>query len=760
MSENSQNEVNTLGFAAAKELRENFKQVEEIMAGFAKSYENMKLDPFNLTQAYGEWWKAVSSDPQVFMQKNMEYWQKSLELGQQAMMALMGQKPASVVTADKGDRRFSHEDWSEKPIFDVIKQSYLLTSQWMRTLVSDVEGLDDHTSDRVKFFTERFMDAMSPTNFALTNPAVLEKIKETKGANIVHGLKNMLEDLETGKGELRIRMTDTKAFELGKNVAVTPGKVVFQNRMFQLIQYTPSTEKALKRPLMVVPPWINKFYIMDLQPKNSLLKWLVDQGHTVFVISWVNPDETYADTGFDSYIKEGVLTAVDAIQYETGESEINAIGYCIGGTLLTSTLAYMKAKGDERIKSATFFTTMINFSEPGELGLFIDDQQVSGLESTMEKTGYLDGSQMAGAFNLLRANDLIWSFYVNNYLLGNDPRPFDLLYWNGDSTRMPAKMHSWYLRNLYLQNDLCKPKALSVDGVPLDVTAIDVPACFISAVEDHIAPWKSTYMGARLFSGPTRFILGGSGHIAGIINPPAAKKYGYRVSDQLVENADEWMAATPVSEGSWWPEWDKWVRVLNPAEVAARTPGTKLTPIEDAPGTYVKVKLGEPVPKVTMTVLPPASAALVIEAKAEPKKAEAPKEAKQAEAPAAEAPKAEVAKAEKPKSAPKAEKPKAAKSEAKAAAPKEAKPEVKAEPAKSEKPVAKAEAPKAEKTEAKAEAPKAEKPVVKAEAPKAESTEAKAAEPAKAPEASAKPAAEEKKPAAKKPASKKAPPQA
>lgn len=748
MSENAQNEVNTLGFAAAKELRENFKQVEEIMAGFAKSYENMKLDPFNLTQAYGEWWKAVSSDPQALMQKNIEYWQKSLELSQQAMMALMGQKPDPVVTAEKGDRRFSHEDWSEKPVFDVIKQSYLLTSQWMRTLVSDVEGLDDHTSDRVKFFTERFMDAMSPTNFALTNPAVLEKIKETKGANIVHGLKNMLEDLETGKGELRIRMTDTKAFELGKNVAVTPGKVVFQNRMFQLIQYTPSTEKALKRPLMVVPPWINKFYIMDLQPKNSLLKWLVDQGHTVFVISWVNPDETYADTGFDSYIKEGVLTAVDAIQYETGESEINAIGYCIGGTLLTSALAYMKAKGDERIKSATFFTTMINFSEPGELGLFIDDQQVSGLESTMEKTGYLDGSQMAGAFNLLRANDLIWSFYVNNYLLGNDPRPFDLLYWNGDSTRMPAKMHSWYLRNLYLQNDLCKPKALSVDGVPLDVTAIDVPACFISAVEDHIAPWKSTYMGARLFAGPTRFILGGSGHIAGIINPPAAKKYGYRVSDALVENADEWMAATPVSEGSWWPEWDKWVRTLNPAEVAARTPGSKLTPIEDAPGTYVKVKLGEPVPKVTMTVLPPASAAPVIEAKAEAEKTEAPKAAEK-EAPVTEAPKAAPVKAEKPKTeAPKAEKPKA-----KAAAPKADKPKaVKAE--------VEAAAPTEAKSEVKAEVPKAEKPEVKTEAPKAEPTAVKAAEPAKAPEASAKPAAQEKKPAAKKPASKKTPPQA
>ena len=605
MSENAQPEINTLGFAAAKEMKENFKQVEEIMAGFAKSYENMKLDPFNLTQVYSDWWKAVSADPQKMIQANMEYFQKSMELTQQAFMSMLGQESQPVVAPAKTDRRFSHEDWASKPAFDTIKQSYLLTSQWMRNLVSDVEGLDEHTAERVKFFTERFMDAMSPTNFALTNPAVLEKIKETKGANLVHGLKNMLEDLETGKGELRIRMTDTKAFELGKNVAVTPGKVVFQNRMFQLIQYAPATDKVLKRPLLIVPPWINKFYILDLQPKNSLLKWLTDQGHTVYVMSWVNPDETYADTGFEDYVTDGVLKAVDAVQYDTGESEMNAIGYCIGGTLLTSTLAYMKAKGDQRIKSATFFTTMINFSEPGELGLFIDEEQISGLEADMQQAGYLDGSKMAGAFNLLRANDLIWSFYVNNYLLGNDPRPFDLLYWNSDSTRMPAKMHSWYLRNLYLKNNLCQPNALSIDGKPLDVSAIDVPACFVSAVEDHIAPWKSTYMGAQLFSGPTRFILGGSGHIAGIVNPPAAKKYGYRVSDSLPETADQFMASQPVNEGSWWPEWDRWIRTLDAAEVPARVPGAgKLAAIEAAPGTYVKVRLGEPVPKVEFTKLP------------------------------------------------------------------------------------------------------------------------------------------------------------
>lgn len=615
MADTEQNSINALGFASmAKEMQANFKQVEELMAGFTQSYEGMNLDPFNMKQAYSDWWEAVAKNPQKVMEANMAFWQKSLELTQQAMFGFMGADTAPVIEAPKSDRRFSHEDWANKPIFDVIKQSYLLTSDWMRKVVASAEGLDEHTSERVKFFTERMLDAMSPTNFALTNPAVIEKIRETKGANLVHGLKNMLEDLEAGKGQLKIRMTDASAFELGKNVAATPGKVVFQNRMFQLLEYTPTTEQVLKRPLLIVPPWINKFYIMDLQPKNSLLKWLVDQGHTVYVISWVNPDETYAETGFEDYITDGVLKALDAIQYDTGESEINAIGYCIGGTLLASSLAYMKATGDTRIKSATFFTTMLNFANPGELGLFIDDEQIKGLEGKMQETGYLDGSTMAGTFNLLRANDLIWSFYINNYLLGNDPRPFDLLYWNSDSTRMPAKMHSWYLRNLYLNNQLCQPKALNVHGVPLDLTSIDIPACFISAVEDHIAPWQSTYSGARMFGGKTRFILGGSGHIAGIINPPGANKYNYRVTDELPEDGEAWAKQAAVNAGSWWPEWDRWVRALDNAQVPARVPGQgKLAAIEDAPGTYVKSKLGEATPILAPTVIPEAASIIEVE---------------------------------------------------------------------------------------------------------------------------------------------------
>ncbi|MCW8907728.1 MAG: class I poly(R)-hydroxyalkanoic acid synthase [Sedimenticola sp.] len=597
MSKPDQSEVNTLGFASATaELQKNFRQVEEIMANFANSYDHMDLDPFNLMQSSAEWFAALAKDPKRAIDANISFLQKSMELYQQSMSSLLaGSVPEQpVIQEEKGDRRFRHEGWEEQPAFNAIKQSYLLMSKWMRDQVQSVEGLDEHTAEKVEFFTERYLDALSPTNFAATNPAVVEKIIETKGANLVHGLKNMLEDLEAGKGELRIRMTDTTAFELGKNVATTPGKVVFQNRMFQLIQYTPSTDKVLKRPLLVIPPWINKYYIMDLQPKNSLLKWLVDQGHTVFVVSWVNPDTSYADTEFSDYVTEGVMTAVDVVEQATGESDINMIGYCIGGSLLATTLAYMKAKGDQRVRSATFFTTMIDFSDPGELGVFIDEEQLANLEKRMNDSGYLDGTQMAGTFNLMRANDLIWSFYINNYLLGNDPRPFDLLYWNSDSTRMPAKMHTWYLRNLYLENNLSKPGGVSIDGVPIDISKVDIPVCFVSAVEDHIAPWKSTYAGAKLFSGDTRFILGGSGHIAGIINPPAAGKYNYRVTDQLPDNPEAWAVSADVVDGSWWPEWDRWVKQLSDDQVAARHPGERgMRLIEDAPGSYVKRTLND-----------------------------------------------------------------------------------------------------------------------------------------------------------------------
>jgi len=593
VSETDNPQINTLGFASVtKGLDENFKRCEEIMADFTRHYDHMEMDPFHLSDAYKELFTQMAKDPQKLMEANMAYMQDAMKLYQSAMFGFTGQPADAVIEPEKSDRRFKHEDWQQQPAFDCIKQSYLLASKWMRTVVSETEGMDEKTANKVGFFTERYIDALSPTNFGVTNPAVLEKIRDTKGANLVHGLKNLLTDLEKGEGQLRIRMTDVDAFELGKNVGTTAGKVVFQNRMMQLLQYEPGTKTVQKRPLLVVPPWINKYYILDLQEKNSLLKWLVDQGHTVFVVSWVNPDETYRDVGFDEYLIEGIMAALDAIEQATGERDVNAIGYCIGGTLLATTLAYMEANNDDRIKKATFFTTMLDFSEPGDLGVFVGDEEMDELDEKMAETGYLDGAEMSGAFNLLRANDLIWSFYINNYLLGNDPRPFDLLYWNSDSTRMPAKMHSWYMRNFYMKNLLCKPNGVTVAGTPIDLSSIKTPACFVSTVDDHIAPWQSTYMGAQLFSGTVRFILGGSGHIAGVINPPAAGKYDYRTVAKLPADAEAWAEKAKVNEGSWWPEWQKWVKPGGGKAVAARKPGDgKLDIIEDAPGSYAKHRL-------------------------------------------------------------------------------------------------------------------------------------------------------------------------
>ncbi len=708
MSDSKQEDSNTLGFgSAAEEMRNNFKHVEDLMKMFTEAQQPKDTDPFKLNEAYSKWFAEAAKDPEKVMQDSMNFWQKSMLLTQQALKGSFSKGEEAqqdpVITEEKGDRRFKHDDWTEKSAFSLIKQSYLLTSEYMRNSVSDVEGLDDKTAEKVKFFTERYLDSMSPTNFAATNPAVIEKVIETKGANLVHGLKNMLEDLEEGEGQLKIRMTDTSAFTLGENVATTPGKVVFQNKMFQLIQYTPSTDTVLKRPLLIVPPWINKFYIMDLQPKNSLLKWMVDQGHTVFVVSWINPDETYKEVGFEDYVTEGIVTAVDAVEQATGESEINAIGYCIGGTLLSTSLAYMKAKGDDRVKSATFFTTMIDFAEPGELGVFIDEDQIAGLEKVMEEEGCLKGSKMSGAFNMLRANDLIWSFYVNNYLLGNDPRPFDLLFWNSDSTRMTPTMHSWYLRNMYQDNNLAKANKLSVNGTPIDISSIDIPVCFVSAVEDHIAPWLSTYSGAKLFSGDTRFILGGSGHIAGIINPPEAKKYGYRVTDTLPNDPQAWADEAEVNEGSWWPNWDSWVRPLASDTVKARVEGKGgLKVIEAAPGTYVKCKIDDPSPVVEYTKLDPSKKPVAakkpsVASKTTAKKAEVKKPvakkavAKKAEVKTPVAKKVEVKKAEVKKPvAKKAEvkKPEAKEVEAKKPVAKKAAPVAKAKPATKVKPAA------------------------------------------------------------------------
>ena len=553
-------------------------------------------DELGIAHAFMDMMTHLLSNPYKLAMANMSLTLDYFTLWQKSLLRFAGMQPAPVAVPSLSDKRFRDEQWQEHFLFDFVKQSYLITARHIRETVNSVEGLDEQTARKVSFYTRQYIDALSPSNFALTNPEVFQETVRSNGQNLIKGLNNLLRDIEDGDGSLRVRMTDTSAFELGKNIATTPGKVIFQTDMMQLIQYQPSTDKVFKRPVLIVPPWINKFYILDLREKNSFVKWLVDQGQTVFVISWVNPDERLAEKTFVSYMEEGLFAAIDAIEKQTGETEVNAIGYCLGGTLLATALAYLAGKKKKCIASATFLTTLTDFSEPGELGVFIDEEQVANLEKKMFKRGFLEGSEMAGTFNVLRANDLVWSFVVNNYLMGRNPFPFDLLYWNSDSTRLPAKMHSFYLRKMYMENRLVEPGGIEIDGVPIDLGRINVPCFFISTIEDHIAPWKSTYMGAAHFTAPVRFVLGGSGHIAGIVNPPAANKYGYWINPaaKLAPTADEWFSGATQYGGSWWVNWQEWVTGHDNAQIAAsaRDPSKgSLKVLEDAPGTYVKHRL-------------------------------------------------------------------------------------------------------------------------------------------------------------------------
>jgi len=549
-------------------------------------------DPLNIGGAFLEMTARLMANPGRMVQAQMGFWQDYLTLWQNTTRRIMGIDQTPVIAADPKDKRFKDEAWQQNEIFDFIKQSYLLSARYVQDVVRTVDGMDAKTARKVDFYARQFVDAMSPSNFLLTNPEVLRKTAETGGENLLRGLNNLLSDLERGHGKLSIRMTDADAFKLGENIAVSPGKVVFQNALMQLIQYAPSTATVLKRPLLILPPWINKYYILDLRPRNSLVKYLVSQGHTVFMASWVNPDEHLADAGFEDYMHKGVFAALDAIEQATNERKVNAIGYCLGGTLLGTTLAWMARKGDTRIKTATFFVTMMDFAEAGELGVFIDEEQLTALEEKMKTRGYLEGGDMATTFNMLRANDLIWSFVVNNYLLGNEPFPFDLLYWNADATRMPARMHSFYLRNMYQQNLLSQPNAIELDGETIDLRQITVPAYFLSTREDHIAPWRSTYRATQLLAGPNRFVLAASGHIAGVVNPPDGGKYNHWVNDTLPTDPQDWLAGATEMAGSWWPDWNRWACTHTAdTRVPARMPGDgKLAVIEDAPGSYVKVK--------------------------------------------------------------------------------------------------------------------------------------------------------------------------
>jgi polyhydroxyalkanoate synthase subunit PhaC len=547
-------------------------------------------NPTSIGAAFFEMTARMMSDPSRFVQAQLSLWNDYMTLWQRTAQRFLGGRAEPMIEPLAGDRRFRDKAWTDNTLFDFIKQSYLLTARWVQETVKQVDGIDERTARKVDFYTRQFVDAIAPSNFLMTNPEVLRATIESRGENLINGLKNLLDDLERGKGRLAIKMTDTAAFHIGENIAVTPGKVVYQNDLLQLIQYEPTTATVKRLPLLIIPPWINKFYILDLRPANSFIRWAVGAGHTVFVISWVNPDERLAAKTFADYMREGPLAALDAIEEATGEREANVIGYCLGGTLLASVLAYMAVKRDTRIKSATYFVAMVDFAEAGELSVFIDEEQLAALEERMNAKGYLEGRAMATTFNMLRANDLIWSFVVNNYLLGKSPFPFDLLYWNADSTRMPAAMHSFYLRNMYQENLLVKPGGISLDGVPIDLRGIKTPSFLLSTREDHIAPWRSTYAATQLYKGPVKFVLSASGHIAGVVNPPGSK-YGHWENDNNPPTPEEWLATATAVPDTWWPLWERWVSQYSGGEVPARHPGDgKLKPLEDAPGSYVKVR--------------------------------------------------------------------------------------------------------------------------------------------------------------------------
>ena len=548
-------------------------------------------DPMNVGPSLGKAGEKLSGDPQKLMQANHALWKEHMALWQEMALRVFREMPEGDDGGFGRDKRFRHEDWAANPLFEYIRKSYQITSRWMMRTVAEIEGLDESDRAKVEFHTQLLVDSFAPTNFFATNPEALRTMVETNGESLVKGMQNLVRDLDPKTSQLNITMTDPDGFRLGVDIATAPGKVVYQNDLVQLIQYAPTTKRVHARPLVIAPPWINKFYILDLQPKNSFIRWAVDAGYTVFVISWVNPDSELGGKTFEDYMQEGILDVLDAVERATGEREVSMIGYCIGGTLLSATLAWMAETGDDRIVAATFFASQADFSEAGDLKLFADEAQVAHLERLMEDKGYLDGSSMATTFNLLRAKDLIWSFYVDNYLLGKEPAKFDLLYWNADSTRMPRETHLFYLRQCYIENNLAKPGGVTLKGVPIDLSKVTIPIYLQAAKDDHIAPYPSVFKSTGLYGGPVRFMLAGSGHIAGVINPPAANKYQHWINEDQPKDLDAWLEGAVEHPGSWWEDWDRWLKKHSGRKVDARVPGDgELDVIEDAPGSYVAVR--------------------------------------------------------------------------------------------------------------------------------------------------------------------------
>lgn len=532
------------------------------------------------------------SDPQRALEAQtrlfsgyMTVWANSIQ-----RLSDVGEDAEGAFKPEPGDKRFQDPEWGRNAFFDFLKQAYLVTSRWANDLVEHADGLDEHTRHKAGFYVKQVSNAISPSNFILTNPELFRETIASNGENLVRGMKMLAEDIAAGKGDLKLRQADYSSFEIGKNLATTPGKVVGRSDVAEILQYDPATETVLKRPLLICPPWINKFYILDLNPQKSFIRWAVEQGHTVFVISWINPDERHGTKSWEAYIREGLQYGLDTIEKATGEQDVNAVGYCVGGTLLAAALALLAQEGDHRIKSATFFTTQVDFTHAGDLKVFVDEEQVAAVEKAMNEKGYLDGTKMATAFNMLRSGDLIWPYVVNNYMRGKDPLPFDLLYWNADSTRMAAANHSFYLRNCYLENRLSQGE-MELAGHLVSLKDVTIPVYNLASKEDHIAPALSVFLGSKYFGGEVDYVLAGSGHIAGVVNPPAAQKYHYWTGGKPTGDFNEWLAKATNHPGSWWSHWQRWVEARDDTRVPARKPGKHMKTLGDAPGTYVKVRV-------------------------------------------------------------------------------------------------------------------------------------------------------------------------
>jgi len=582
--------------AASAVLEANLAKVELLSARLIAAVSNKRTVPKPLQgpsqdlfqKAAAAYVAELMANPSKIMEQQVSFWAKSMKHYIDAQQTLASGKLAPPPDTGPSDKRFANPLWDTHPYFNYLKQQYLFSAEAMNKAVSSLEGLDPAERKRVTYFTQQIVDMFSPTNFLGTNPEALARAVETEGQSLVDGLENLVRDIEANEGEVLVSLADKQAFRLGENVATTEGSVVFRNRMFELIQYAPKTDKVRKTPLLIFPPWINKFYILDLKPKNSLINWIVEQGYTLFVISWVNPDASYADVGLGDYIEHGYRTAINEVKDITGEDKVNVVGYCIAGTTLSLTLALMEKRGEASVKSASFFTTLTDFADPGEVGVFLNDDFIDGLEAEVQKKGVLEAFYMARTFTYLRSNDLIYQPAIRSYMMGEAAPAFDLLFWNGDGTNLPAAMAMEYLRGLCQQNRFATD-GFAMLGETLHISDVKVPLCAIACETDHIAAWPSSYAGVRQMGSRSKtFLLSQSGHIAGIVNPPSKKKYGHYTNTAWPEIPDDWKAGATFHEGSWWPTWEAWLRKRSGALVTARAPGADGRAIlAPAPGQYV-----------------------------------------------------------------------------------------------------------------------------------------------------------------------------